>query len=119
MNKLSWLLYLADVGDSLRILLLSVFVLLLLVTLLSGIASLVMADDDEFPHRRVWRAITWALVTLVLVSTLRAVVPSRATVHLIALSELGEQVGRLPETQQLAREAFDTVLGLIRREREK
>lgn len=103
MNNLSWLLYIADIVGNLSILLgVAIFVS---IALGLGLIVLSVPMMDLGASENAWRAYwkAWKYVIFIgLPCTLTfSILPERQTIYLIALSEGGEEVLKMPEFQKV------------------
>lgn len=101
MNNLSWLIYLADVVDTLNGFALTVTVLSLIGTVVFTIIGVVgvgsMYEAENKSCRALCRAfLPWFAPLFFLFAILTAALPARETVYAIAASEMGEQVLQTP-----------------------
>lgn len=98
MNSLSWMIYLADVADS-------VSNTLAIVTVASVIGCVSSIIGFAASHDRVWaeepkkslrNAALWFGGMVIVARLLAAPIPTSATIYAIAASEMGEQVIKTP-----------------------
>lgn len=91
MNKLSWLLYSADLFSSLAIVLaLSVLITLIIVMCIFIAASELLDNDDEKP--KAYKKARNFLWVPALCGLVWALLPSKDTMYAIAASEIGEDI---------------------------
>lgn len=111
MNALSWLIYLADVVNSIGILS-SIVGFFALLTFLAGLVVLCANPDPEYDkaeHVASIGLIRWSTTVFIICSLLLIVLPGRDTVYAIAASEMGEEVLN-SETGSKAVKALDAWL---------
>lgn len=135
MNNLSWLLYAADVADSLKelnVVAWTLFVLSLPSILLGVIVHSITEgggggwEDSrkEQQHEEFWetkRKLFWkvgwrALAASVLMASVLAAVPSRNTIYAIAISEGGERIVNSEAVQGAANDAMRALNAWIKKQ---
>lgn len=97
MNQLSWLLYAADVVDSLNATAAIVFVSTVVATLFAAVLASAHVVDHEEENSRRWAGIAKRCgLTALCIALATAPIPSKDTIYAIAVSEMGEQALATP-----------------------
>lgn len=97
MNDLSWFLYLADISQNIKAVLIIMGVLLGIV-----LGIILMCLFDSYEDRTVGKI--WSCIGIIFclwLIVVGALIPSRHTIYAIAASQAGEQVLKLEEVQAL------------------
>lgn len=104
MNGLSWLLYAAEVVQSLGNLFAYAGAMLGIISGVSVTVYGVSLDDtigDEKTAARLGTVLRWLLPITAVVAVLACLMPSSKTVYMIAASEMGQKVYETPAAQEV------------------
>lgn len=125
MNGLSWLLYLADVSEGLRLIALAGWVISILMVAIAIMAWVVQSDDNPGDTEgnkelKAWagRVFSKSLPIFVIALLMYVGIPQRQTFMLIAASEFGEDVLNSEAARNIGGEAGDLAvdsLSLLRK----
>lgn len=110
MNKLSWMLYLADVCQGIGVFLILATIASFVMFVLMTIIRTVTAVSDDKPVPALSRSSVAGLLAMGLAACL---FPSSKTVYMIAASEAGERIAATAEAREmldLVRQKLKTVL---------
>lgn len=118
MNNLSWFIYLADVVQGVKPLLI-VPSIIGLVTIAVWIICIASENSERRPYKGM-ESIEYPkfwIFTVIIISlfnfTLASFIPSKETIYLIAGSEAGEMVVKSPEAQEILSDVKEVLKGQL------
>ena len=106
MNNVSWFLYIADIIINLQVLFVLGAIFLAIVLIITIIVGAHKRDFGNWTEGRTMQGFALKLSPLVLLLWFfAAIIPSKATLYMIAASQVGEQIIQLEEVQDIGGEA--------------
>lgn len=106
MNSLSWLIYLGDVAEALKLVAGGVAGLIFVVCLV--LAPMIIDECSGATIKKI------AALTLIL-GFVAIVIPSQRTIYMIAASEMGERVVSQPETKEMLGDLREVIAKQIKK----
>lgn len=119
MNSLSLVLYFADIAENIRGLFIFLMICMGLLTgglIILCLVSRVACDWEGDPVKI--RYPIYASVFFFLFAMVQISIPSKDTIYLIAGSEIGEQVVKSPEAQQMFEDIREVIKGQLNKLKE-